>query len=318
MRLFGKILLIVGLLGAGYVVRAWIRYESSIPAPALPTAAAVPVPMPTPARVPEAPRVEPPPPPLPATLSLAIGEGLTLELSGRLPPGEAAGRLRQRVAEAVPKLFEIHDTISIDPAAPVPDWLPDLPDFAAELVGSVQDPVLEIGEGGARVGGKSDDREALGELRDRFESLFASAPSRAVALDYDAAKPAPETRMPLVLYLGPEEGRYLVAASVPTAALREALADSVEKAVGEERFTDRIRVSPDTVEEPWMDALPTLLGSLLGEKNGAMELIIVDRGVELKGELPDEAAREALLELLAPAREAGYGVRDELRVKGGS
>lgn len=318
MRLFGKILLIVGLFGAGYVVRAWIRYESSIPAPALRTAAAVPVPMP--ARVPEAPRVEPapPPPPLPAAFSLAKGEGLTLELAGRLPPGEAAGRLRQRVAEAVPTLFEIRDRIETDPATPAPDWLPGLPEFAAELVGSVQEPALEIGESRARVGGKSDDREALGRLRDRFESLFASAPSRAVALDHDPAKPAPETRMPLVFYLGPEEGRYLVAASVPNAELREALADAARKAVGEERFTDRIRVSPDTVAEPWMDALPTLLASLLGEKNGAMELIIVDRGVELKGDLPDEATREALLKLLGPAREAGYGVKDELRVKGGS
>ncbi len=305
------------LFGAGYVIRAWILFESSIPAPSARVVAAVPVPIAPKVLEPiavEAP--PPPPPPVPATFSMKVGEGPSLELSGSLPPGDLVVRLRERIDEAAPDLIEVNDRIQTDSSVPTPNWLADLPDFAAQLVGSVQQPTLKVGEAKAEIGGSSDDKLALTRLRNRFESLFSAVPSREESLDFDKAKPAPETRMPLVFYLGPEQSRYLVAASVPTTALRESLGEAMEKAVGAEHFTNRIRVSAGTVEESWMSDLVGLIPALLGEKNGAMELIIVDRGIELKGDLPDEAARDSLLALLASAKEAGYRITDNLRVKG--
>lgn len=316
MRLLPKIVLFAMLFGAGYVVRAWIRYESSIPAPRVRAAAALPVPVapavPTPKPVPETP---PPPPPPPATFSLMPGDGLTLRLEGRLPPGELTGLLRERISAAVPELVQVDDRIETDPAVAAPDWLPELPELAANLVGSVHDPGMTIAGPGATISGSSDDKMALTRLRNRFHSLFGNVAVREESLAYDAAKPAPETRMPLVFYLGPEEGRYLVAASVPTAELRESIGAAMRDIVGEERFTDRIRVSPATVEEDWMRSLPEWLPLLLAEKNGAMELVVVDRGIELKGDLPDEATRKSLIEMFAPARKAGYGIKDGFRVK---
>lgn len=316
MRLLRKILLFAMLFGAGYVVRAWIRYESSIPAPRVRTASALPVSMSVPQALPKpAPAPEPPAPAPPATFSLVSGDGLTLHLSGRLPPGDLTGLLRERIASAVPELVEVKDRIEIDPAVASPDWLPELPELAASLVGSVRDPGLTVTGPGATISGSSDDKMALTRLRNRFHSLFGSLPVREEALAFDAARPAPETRMPLVFYLGPEDGRYLVAASVPTVELRESIGAAMREVVGGERFTDHIRVSPATVEEDWMKSLPEWLPLLLAEKNGAMELVVVDRGIELKGDLPDEDTRKSLIELFAPAKRAGYGIKDGLRVK---
>lgn len=87
-------------------------------------------------------------------------------------------------------------------------------------------------------------------------------------------------------------------------------------AVGSEKFVDYLRVSPSTVDEPWMASLPGLVGGLLEKTHGAMELIVVDRSITLKGEVPDEEARKKLLEFSNPAREAGYEVVDELKAKG--
>jgi hypothetical protein len=46
-----------------------------------------------------------------------------------------------------------------------------------------------------------------------------------------------------------------------------------------------------------------------------MELIVVDRKIILRGEVPDEKAKETLLGFAKPALEAGYAVVDALRVK---
>jgi len=46
-----------------------------------------------------------------------------------------------------------------------------------------------------------------------------------------------------------------------------------------------------------------------------MELIIVDRKLTLKGAVPDEKAKEKLMVLAKPARDADYTVVDALTVK---
>jgi hypothetical protein len=64
-----------------------------------------------------------------------------------------------------------------------------------------------------------------------------------------------------------------------------------------------------------MSSLPALVGGLLDGTHGAMELIIVDRKLTLKGAVPDEKAKEKLMVLAKPARDADYTVVDALTVK---
>ena len=76
------------------------------------------------------------------------------------------------------------------------------------------------------------------------------------------------------------------------------------------------RIEGSGAVERMLDAIRgALVGGLLDGTHGAMELIIVDRKLTLKGEVPDEAAREKLMALAKPARDAGYAMVDALTVK---
>ena len=274
-----------------------------IPEPA-PVAASAPV---------EAPA---PPPAPPSWFELKPGSELSFILTGTVPSEETKSALLASTRSAAPELVKLHEKIEVNPAVASPPWIAALPDLIGTLVAGVQEPELRIERALARVGGISGDKEALSEIRGRFEALFADHAKREDGLRYDVARPTPETRMPLVLYLGPLEGKYSFEGSLPTAGQRKAVREAAVAAVGEARFADHLRVSPATVDEAWLAILPDFIQGLLDEKNGAMELIIVDRTVTLKGDVPDEAAKKKLLELLAPAREAGYAVVDGMNVKG--
>ena len=117
----------------------------------------------------------------------------------------------------------------------------------------------------------------LDAIRGAFGAIVSHQEKLEDRLYLDRARPAPETRMPLVLYLGPLEGKYSFEGSLPTAEQRRAVVAAGVEAVGAEKFADHTRVSPATVDEPWMTSLPALVGGLLDGTHGAMELIIVDR-----------------------------------------
>ena len=276
------------------------------PAPAIPPP---PVTAPSPVPAKEAPPV------VPSWFELRRGEGLNLVLTGTVHDSVLKNRLVEAARREAPELVTIVDQMTVDPAARELPRIDHLPDLVAALIRGLREPGLRIEEGFARIEGSGADERMLDAIRGAFGAIVSHQEKLEDRLYLDRARPAPETRMPLVLYLGPLEGKYSFEGSLPTAEQRRAVVAAGVEAVGAEKFADHTRVSPATVDEPWMTSLPALVGGLLDGTHGAMELIIVDRKLTLKGEVPDEAAREKLMALAKPARDAGYAMVDALTVK---
>jgi hypothetical protein len=279
---------------------------SAGPAPAIP-----PPPVSAPLPVP----VEEAPPVVPSWFELTRGEGLAFVLAGTVHDSVLKNRLVEAARREAPELVTIVDQMTVDPAARELPKIDHLPDLVAALIRDLREPGLRIEEGFARIEGSGADERMLEAIRGAFGAIVSHQEKPEDRLYFDPERPAPETRMPLVLYLGPLDGKYSFEGSLPSAEQRKAVVAAGVEAVGSEKFADHTRVSPATVDEPWMSSLPALIGGLLHETHGAMELIVVDRTLTLKGELPDEKAKETLLEFAKPAREAGYAVVDALRVK---
>lgn len=276
----------------------------------------------------EAPTIPPPPvetapvdpvrpaaPEMPSWFELARGEGLSLVLSGTVRETPLKNRLVEAARREAPELVTVVDRIEVDPLARDLPKMDHLPDLVAALIRDLHEPELRIEEGTARIGGIGADERMIEAIRGAFSAIVSHQERPEDRLYHDPERPAPETRMPLVLYLGPLEGKYSFEGSLPTAAQRRAVVAAGTEAVGAEKFADHSRVSPSTVDEPWMSSLPDLIGGLLHETHGAMELIVVDRTVTLKGEVPNDDAKQTLLELTKPALQAGYTVVDGLTVK---
>ena len=276
------------------------------PAPAIP-----PPPVTAPSPVP----AEEAPPVVPSWFELRRGEGLAVVLTGTVHDSVLKNRLVEAARREAPELVTIVDQMTVDPAARELPRIDHLPDLVAALIRGLREPGLRIEEGFARIEGSGADERMLDAIRGAFGAIVSHQEKLEDRLYLDRARPAPETRMPLVLYLGPLEGKYSFEGSLPTAEQRRAVVAAGVEAVGAEKFADHTRVSPATVDEPWMTSLPALVGGLLDGTHGAMELIIVDRKLTLKGEVPDEAAREKLMALAKPARDAGYAMVDALTVK---
>ena len=276
------------------------------PGPAIP---------PPPVEIVEEVAVEPPAPETASWFELARGGGLSFVLSGTVREAALKHRLVEAARREAPELVAVVDRIEVDPAARELPKIDHLPDLVAALIRDLHEPGLRIEEGMARIEGIGADERMLEAIRGAFTAIVSHQERPEDRLYHDPERPAPETRMPLVLYLGMLEGRYSFEGSLPTPAQRKAVVDAGIAAVGAEKFADHSRVSPATVDEPWMSSLPALIGGLLDPKHGGMELIVVDRTVTLKGEVLDEKAKETLLEFTKPAREAGYAVVDGLRVK---
>ena len=276
------------------------------PAPAIPPP---PVTAPSPVPAKEA------PPFVPSWFELRRGEGLNLVLTGTVHDSVLKNRLVEAARREAPELVTIVDQMTVDPAARELPRIDHLPDLVAALIRGLREPGLRIEEGFARIEGSGADERMLDAIRGAFGAIVSHQEKLKDRLYLDRERPAPETRMPLVLYLGPLEGKYSFEGSLPTAEQRRAVVAAGVEAVGAEKFADHTRVSPATVDEPWMTSLPALVGGLLDGTHGAMELIIVDRKLTLKGEVPDEAAREKLMALAKPARDAGYAMVDALTVK---
>lgn len=271
---------------------------------------------------------EPPPPPPPpeealppapaevdSWFAMAWRKDLSLVFEGVVPSEAARGRLLAAARQNAPELVSVADRIEVVPLAKDAPWLDRAPELIETLVAGVREPSLHVEKRLARIGGASDDEPLLAGIRGSFASLFSEIPERDDQLRLDPMSPAPETRLPLVLYLGTIEGEYVLEGSLPSAEHRAAVVAAARASADPDRFADHTRVSPNTVEEAWLETLPNLVGAMLAKGSNTMELIVVDRILTLRGEVPDEAAKAGLLELAKPAREAGYEVRDELTAK---
>jgi hypothetical protein len=240
---------------------------------------------------------------------------LILVLAGTVPSEEIKSGFLSAAERVAPELFTVEDRMRVDPAMSRPDWITGTPDLIAKLVGRMQDPLLTVDGKVAAIGGASDDREALESLSAEFSMLFSDFDSRADRLVYDAARPAPVPELPLVFYMGPWEGKVLFEGSIPTAPQLKEIMSAATGARHEERIVSRLRVSPQTVAEPWLSGLPGLVGALLEAGGDSTELIIVDGTITLTGGIPDKEKKKAILSLLEPIRTAGYTVVDELTEK---
>ena len=246
---------------------------------------------------------------------LEKGGDLILVLAGTVPSEEIKSGFLSAAERVAPELFTVEDRMRVDPAMSRPDWITGTPALIARLVGRMQDPLLTVDGKVAAIGGASDDREALESLSAEFSVLFSDFDSRADRLVYDAARPAPVPELPLVFYMGPWEGKVLFEGSIPTAPQLKEIVSAATGARHEERIVSRLRVSPQTVAEPWLSGLPSLVGALLEAGGDSTELIIVDGTITLTGGIPDKEKKKAILSLLEPIRTAGYTVVDELTEK---
>lgn len=245
---------------------------------------------------------------------LRRGERLSLVLAGTVKEATLKSRLVEAARREAPELVTIVDLMEVDPAARELPKIDHLPDLVAALIRGLREPGLRIEEGFARIEGSGADERMLEAIRGAFQAIVSHQDAPEDRLYLDPERPSPETRMPLVLYLGLLDGKYSLEGSLPTQLLRQGVVDAGTEAVGAGNFADHSCVFPSTIDEPWMGSLPALVGALLHETHGAMELILVDRKLTLKGEVPDEKAKETLLGFAKPAREAGYAVVDMLRV----
>ena len=298
-------------VGGGRIVdQLEVPAHPSAPLPLPPTVAQIPA-QPAPPAVAVAVAI----PPLTARLGLERGEGLTMILSGLVPSEKAKSDLSSAAQRVVPELITVENRISVDPSLKSPAWLDAVPELVANLIAGVQNPELRINEAVAQIGGATDDKEILKSLRSQFGAVFADYGKREDGLVFDEAKPAPGTRLPLVFYMGPWEGKVLLEGSIPALTQVKEIQNAAAATNGAEKVVSRLRVSPQTVDESWLYLVPSVVSALLDGNAGKAELIIVDHTFTLIGEMPDKAKKEALLELLEPVREAGYGVIDELKIK---
>lgn len=275
-----------------------------------------PIPAPVEPGTPDPVAAPPPPVQLEASwFSLEQGKEMTLVLKGGLPTPEVRNAILEAIYANLPELVTVKDEVVIDPRRDRPSWIDDAGGLAGDLVASVQQPELRIGPDRATIGGRSDREGAIASLRSRFAELASAYAQREDHLKLDQTRPAMETRMPLVLYLGTVEGLYRFEGSLPTLDLLRSIDGAASGAAGSDRYRGNLRLSPRTVDEPWMSSLSGLVVALLEGKKEGMELVIVDRSLTLRGGVPDEAGKANLLELTQPAREAGYTVKDELVVQ---
>lgn len=248
-------------------------------------------------------------------VSLTPGRDLRLILNGTVPTEEMKRRLTESVRRAAPELATVDDRVVVDPAVDSPPWLPAVPDLLGNLVATVQEPELRVDRTVAWIGGATDDKTGLDALRQEYRSLFSTRGKASDRLQFDETKPAPSPLLPLVLYMGSWEGKYLFEGSLPTLAQREAILASATEVMGEKKVEDRLRVSTRTVDEPWISMLPSVVSFLLKEGTGTMELVVADRILSLSGELPGAEAKAKLLDLLEPVRSGGYEIRDGLKLR---
>ncbi len=248
-------------------------------------------------------------------VSLTPGRDLRLILNGTVPTEEMKRQLFEAARKAAPELARVDDRVVVDPAVDSPPWLPGVPDLLGNLIATVQEPELRVDRTVAWIGGATDDKPGLKALRDEYQSLFSTRGKASDRLEFDETKPAPAPLLPLVLYMGTWEGKYLFEGSLPTLAQREAIRTAAIEVMGEKKVEDKLRVSARTVDEPWISMLPSVVSFLLKEGTGTMELVIADRTLSLSGELPGAEAKAKLLNLLEPVRSGGYEIRDELKIR---
>ena len=283
------------------------RVEDKLVVPAIEPVAVAPVS----AAVPATPAA---PAPL-AEFRLEKAGDLVLVLAGVVPSEEVKSNFFTAAQRLAPELVTVENRLRVDAAVGSPAWIEGAPDLISRLVGSVQSPRMVIDRASAMVGGASDDRVALEEIRGEFNTLFGGFSTRRDELVYDEARPAPAIRLPLVFYMGPWEGKVLFEGSIPTAPQLKEIESAAAGAAGDTKIVSRLRVSPQTVNESWLPELPALVTALIEAGGDKVELVIVDGSLTISGTISDKVKKEAMTGLLEPVRAAGYRIVDELIVK---
>lgn len=121
---------------------------------------------------------------------------------------------------------------------------------------------------------------------------------------------------PFVLSVTPWEDGVLLHGSLPEREQLVSLEAAAKEALGEGRVVSRLKVSPQTIREPWVGTLPGLVAEFLSGWNGRTELSIVDGKIILQGDLDSRERYVALRERLQERQPAALAIADRLRVGG--
>lgn len=254
-------------------------------------------------------------PQIPPSMSLLPGNGLAMILSGVVPSEDVKSGWFEAARRSAPELMKVENQIIVKPGVKMEPWVDLVPDFMERLFAGVQRPKIRVEASVAMIGGVTNDNAVLKSLRNEFSALLPEGHEILDQLELDKAMPSPQVRLPLVLYVGQNEGKFYLEGSLPDYLRRLALVDAVAAARGSESVVDRLVVSTHTVEEAWMALLPDLTTALFDPKTGDPELIVVDRTITLSGVVPDKELKSAIMGPLAAAEAAGYTVIDKLTVK---
>jgi hypothetical protein len=248
-------------------------------------------------------------------MSLVPGNGLSMTLSGVVPSEDVKSGWFDAVRRSAPELMKVENQLIVKPGVEKEPWVDLVPDFVERLFAGVQRPEIRVEAAVAMIGGVTDDKSVIKSLRNEFSALLPDGHEIRDELELNEAMPTPQIRLPLVLYVGQNEGKFYLEGSLPDYVRRLALVDAAVAARGAEKVADRLVVSPHTVDEAWMALLPDLITALFDPATETPELIIVDQTITLSGVIPDKAAKDRILEPLAGAEAAGYNVLDQLTVK---
>ncbi len=254
-------------------------------------------------------------PQIPPSMTLLPGNGLAMILSGVVPSEDVKSGWFEAVRRSAPELLKVENQIIVKPGVTREPWVDLVPDFLERVFAGVQRPEIRVEASIAMIGGVTDDKAVLKSLRNEFSALLPDGHEIHDELELDEAMPSPQIRLPLVLYVGQNEGKFYLEGSLPVYLRRLALVDAVVAARGSESVVDRLVVSTHTVEEAWMDLLPGLTSALFDPTTVDPELTVVDRTVTVSGVVPDKELRNAIVDPLAAAEAAGYTVIDQLTVK---
>ena len=100
--------------------------------------------------------------------------------------------------------------------------------------------------------------------------------------------------LPFVLNMSPDGDGVILQGSIPTKDQKEAIFSAAVEALGEEKVNNRLKLSPQTRQEPWLDELPGLIRNFLEFSPGHADFTIVDGKIILQGEVGDRKKYEIL------------------------
>lgn len=125
-----------------------------------------------------------------------------------------------------------------------------------------------------------------------------------------------EAVLPFVLNLSPDGDSVVLQGSIPSLEQKEAIYQAAVKALGEENVENHLKLSVETVSEPWIDDLPDLITNFLEFSPGDADFTIVDGKIILQGEIGDRKKYEILRGEIYGEAPKSLVFEDRLTVKG--